>query len=120
PPLVQMLRNDLLCARYERRLDAFCELAEREVERTRHEPAFHKTARFYRDHFFHTRWLWHERYRRDLVGAFRALQDRSCLEIVTFGATRGALPLTQPRPELVRAHVAVAVVLHLRLFGHVP
>ena len=120
PPLVQMLRNDLLRSRYDRHLDALCELAEREVERTRHEPAFHKTARFYREHFFHTRWLWHERYRRDLVAAMAALQDRGCLEVVTCGATHGFLPLMQTRPELVRAQIGVAAAHYRRHFGRDP
>ncbi len=120
PPLVQMLRDELLCARYDRHLDRLCELAEKEVVRTRDDPAFHKTARFYRDHFFNCRWLWHERYRRDLVAAFRALQDRGALEIVTCGATHGFLPLVETRPEMVRAQIAVAAA-HYRLhFGRDP
>lgn len=120
PPLVQMLRDDLLRARYDRHIDKLCALAEREVARTHDQPAFHKTARFYRDHFFHSRWLWHERYRRDLVAAFRALQDRGHLEIVTCGATHGFLPLVESRPEMVRAQIGVAAA-HYRLhFGRDP
>lgn len=120
PPLVQMLRDELLCTRYDRHLDRICELAEREVARTQNDPVHHKTARFYRDHFFHSRWLWHEKYRRDLVAAFRSLQDRGHLEIVTCGATHGFLPLVQTRPEMVRAQVSVAAA-HYRLhFGRDP
>src|SRR5512136_3145410 len=35
PPLVSMLRDDLLMGRYARKLDGLCELADREVRRTR-------------------------------------------------------------------------------------
>src|ERR1700674_5335134 len=36
PTLISMLRDPLLMARYARRLDRLCELAEKEVARTRH------------------------------------------------------------------------------------
>lgn len=120
PPLVQMLRDELLQARYGKHLDRLCELAEKEVHRTRNEPRLHDTARFYHHHFNHTRWLWHERYRRDLVGAFRRLQDRGVLEIVTCGATHGFLPLMQTQPEAARAQIRIAAA-HYRLhFGRDP
>src|ERR1051325_1610298 len=38
PPLVAMLRDDLLVSRYARRLDKLCELADKEVHRTRNDP----------------------------------------------------------------------------------
>ncbi|HWV38946.1 MAG TPA: 1,4-alpha-glucan branching protein domain-containing protein [Vulgatibacter sp.] len=120
PPLVQMLRDDLLQTRYGKHLDRLCELADKELHRTRHEPRLHDTARFYHHHFNHTRWLWHERYRRDLVGAFRRLQDRGVVEIVTCGATHGFLPLMQTQPEAVRAQIRIAAA-HYRLhFGRDP
>src|SRR5690606_28416696 len=94
PPLVQMLRDGLLQERYSRHIDKLCELAEREVDRTRSgDPRIHKSAQFYAHHFNHTRWLWNERYQRDLVGLARRLQDRGVLEIITCGATHGFLPL---------------------------
>src|SRR4029077_19747608 len=37
PTLVRMLRDPLLMARYARRLDRLCELADKEVVRTRHQ-----------------------------------------------------------------------------------
>src|SRR3970282_2253185 len=47
PPLVAMLRDELLTARYARRLDKLCELAGKEVHRTRHDPTFHPLALHY-------------------------------------------------------------------------
>ncbi|AKU90651.1 glycoside hydrolase family 57 protein [Vulgatibacter incomptus] len=120
PPLVQMLRDELLQRRYGAHLDRLCELAEKELDRTRHEPRLHDTARFYHHHLNHSRWLWHERYKRDLVGAFRRLQDRGVLEIVTCGATHGFLPLMQVQPETVRAQVSVAAAHYRQHFGRDP
>src|SRR5207249_6024963 len=37
PPLVSMLRDELLQTRYARELDKLCELADREVHRTEHD-----------------------------------------------------------------------------------
>src|ERR1051325_6635224 len=44
PPLVTMLRDELLMGRYARRLDKLCELADREAHRTRGDPAFEKVT----------------------------------------------------------------------------
>jgi len=51
PPLVAMLRDELLMARYARRLDALCELADKEVHRTRRDPTFHGLALHYQQEF---------------------------------------------------------------------
>ena len=64
PPLVAMLRDDLLMGRYARRLDQLCELAEKEIHRTRNDPAFHDLANHYKHEFFDLRRLFHDRSRR--------------------------------------------------------
>jgi 1,4-alpha-glucan branching enzyme len=120
PPLVAMLRDDLLMERYARRLERLCELADKEVHRTRHDPTFHHLAQHYRDEFGVLRGLFDGRYGRDLVGAFRRLEDVGRLEIVTCGATHGFLPLMQAVPEAVRAQIAVAAAHHRRHFGRDP
>ncbi|HEX5386384.1 MAG TPA: 1,4-alpha-glucan branching protein domain-containing protein [Gemmatimonadales bacterium] len=55
----------------------------------------------------------------DLVGAFRALQDRGRLEIIGSAATHGFLPLLA-RDESIRLQLAVGVAEHRRLFGRAP
>ena len=120
PPLVSMLRDELLMSRYAKRLDDLCELADREVHRTRNDPTFHGLALHYQREFRELRELFSDRYRRDLVGAFRRLEDAGRLEIVTCGATHGFLPLMQQYPEAVRAQIAVAARHHRRHFGKDP
>src|SRR5512141_2261642 len=51
PPLVAMLRDELLMPRYARRLDTLCELADKEVHRTRGDPTFHGLALHYQREF---------------------------------------------------------------------
>src|SRR5512144_1833191 len=117
PPLVAMLRDELLMGRYARRLDSLCELADKEVHRTRNDGTFHDLALHYQHEFRELRQLFSDRYRRDLVGAFRRLEDAGRLEILTCGATHGFLPLMQAHPEAVRAQVQVAVAHHRHHLG---
>jgi len=120
PPLVAMLRDELLMGRYARRLDKLVDLADREVHRTRHDPTFHGLAHHYRHEYGRLRHLFQDRYHRDLVGAFRRLEDAGRLELATCGATHGFLPLMQKYPEAIRAQVEVAVTSHRRHFGRNP
>ncbi|NVJ19292.1 glycoside hydrolase family 57 protein [Myxococcus sp. AM010] len=120
PTLVSMLRDELLMSRYARRLDLLCELGAREVHRTRADTTFGPIARFYRDHFESLRRAFHDRYKRDLVAAFRRLQDAGYLDILTCNATHGFLPLMQQVPEAVRAQVTVAANHYRQHFGRDP
>jgi 1,4-alpha-glucan branching enzyme len=119
PPLVSMLRDELLMARYSRRLDQLCELCDKEVHRTRSDPQFGPLAWHYREHLYHLRKLFHDRYRRDLVGAFKRLQDAGALEILTCAATHGFLPL-MIHPEAIRAQIRVAAAHYRMHFGRHP
>ncbi len=120
PTLVAMLRDDLLVERYARRLEHLCELAEHEVRRTRSAPTFHALALHYRQEFAELRGLFEDRHRRDVVAAFRRLEEAGHLELVTCGATHGFLPLMQIYPEAARAQIAVAVSHHRRHLGSNP
>jgi 1,4-alpha-glucan branching enzyme len=41
--------------------------------------------------------LWNVKYERNLINAFRQLQEEGVLEIITCGATHGFLPLISPK-----------------------
>jgi 1,4-alpha-glucan branching enzyme len=73
-PLIAMLTDDLLKERYARHLDRLIELAERELDRTRPEPEYHRLAQMYWERFQSIRHTWrcHE---GNLVRAFRGLQE---------------------------------------------
>ncbi|MCI0408394.1 MAG: DUF4912 domain-containing protein, partial [Acidobacteria bacterium] len=70
PTLMAMLRDSLLIEKYSRHLDRMCELAGREVARTRREAGFASTAGFYQDRLLRFRSMFHEEYRKDLVSQF--------------------------------------------------
>jgi len=118
PPLVSMMTDELLIARYHRHLDALVELARREIQRTRHwQPQFQELAHFYHDEFRDVRSIFRDVYGSNLVGAFRKHRDAGKLEIITCGATHGFLPLMDPVPQAVRAQVHVAAQHYKRHFG---
>lgn len=60
-----------------------------------------------------------ERYREDLVGAFRELQDEGHIEIMTSAATHGYLPLLA-RDTSVQGQVRLGVASYRRHFGRDP
>lgn len=60
-----------------------------------------------------------ERYRHDLISAFRSLADQGAIALQTSAATHGYLPLLG-RDESVRGQLSLAVGSHRRHFGHPP
>ena len=120
PPLCEMLSDELLQTRYTRHLENLLELAEKEVRRTASESMeFQDVANMYAENLRASLGLWNDRYKRNLVGAFRELQDEGVLEIITCGATHGFLPLIST-PEARRAQIEVAVANYRKHFGRQP
>ncbi|HHV63109.1 MAG TPA: DUF1957 domain-containing protein [Firmicutes bacterium] len=120
PTLVSMLSDPLLQERYVRHLNKLIELSEKEVERTRWQPEFNENARMYRDRFYEARYIFEEKYGRNLLTGFKMLQDAGRLEIITSAATHGYLPLMELYRDAVRAQIKVALQLHEKVFGRRP
>ncbi|HSB34989.1 MAG TPA: DUF1957 domain-containing protein, partial [Nitrospirota bacterium] len=93
PTLVSMLSDPLLQHRYVLHIGRLIELADKEIGRTRNEPAFHSLALLYHEMFTEACDLFEKKYGRDLVSAFRKFQDLGKLELITSAATHGFLPL---------------------------
>jgi 1,4-alpha-glucan branching enzyme len=117
PPLLNMLADPLLQSRYERYLEERIELAEREVERTRHDPGFASLAEHYRAAFTRARATYVDRYRRNLIGAFAALADLGNVRLMTSAATHGCLPLLAVNEQAVRMQVELGMREFRRFFG---
>src|SRR5262245_45201152 len=91
-PLITMLTDDLLKERYAEHLDDMIKLADKELERTKPEPHYHRLAQMYSDRFKQLRHTWrcHE---GNLVRAFRKLQEAGRVEVITSTATHAFFPL---------------------------
>ncbi|HRY28957.1 MAG TPA: DUF1957 domain-containing protein [Elusimicrobiota bacterium] len=119
PPLCNMLSDDLLLSRYQKKLHKLLELADKELHRTRSLPAaFQETARMYHHNLNKAREIFEASHGR-LLTRFKALQDAGNLEILTCGATHGYLPL-MIHEEARRAQIRVAVQDYHRHFGRAP
>ena len=112
PPLLEMLRDELLVTRYVDRTRALLELSDSEVRRTARDERFRSTALMNRarladavDRFEH----W---YSRDLTVAFAELQDRGVLELVTSCATHAFLP------GFDETYAAAQIALGARCYEH--
>lgn len=80
---------------------------------------FARLAARWSAHFSHLLDAFENRYGRDLVGAFRRLQDEGHIEIITCAATHGYLPLLS-RDESIQGQLATGVATTKRLFGKPP
>ena len=120
PTLCSMLRDPLLQERAARYLRRAIALANRELERTRHEPHWHALAQFYHERFTRLLALYEEKWQRDLVRAFAEFQNRGVLEIITCASTHGFLPLMANSPEAVRAQIFTARDHYRECFGRDP
>lgn len=119
PPLVSMLRDKLLQERYDEHLTKLEELVEKEIEHNEHNGHIKYLAEYYAQEFNHIRQTW-ERYKGDLVTAFKQFQDSNNLEIITCGATHGYLPLMKMYPQAVWAQIEVACQSYEENFGVRP
>ncbi len=119
PSLISMLMDPLLQDRYLKHINKLIELAHKEIERTTWQPQFQHLAIMYLNQFCKAREVF-ERYDRNLVNAFKKIQDAGKLEIITCGATHGYFPLMDICRESVKAQVMTAVNHYERVFGRKP
>ena len=120
PPLCEMLADNLLQERYTRHLENLLELARKEEERVKTEaPDYLDAAKMYVQNLSAALDLWNNKYGRNLINAFRELQDEGVLEIITCCATHGFLPLISTH-EARRAQVQIAVTNYKKHFGRQP
>jgi 1,4-alpha-glucan branching enzyme len=120
PTLLAMFENPLLRERYAFRMGRLIELAERDVSRMRHDERFQPLALHYRDRFRQTLAQFADRYRSDVISAFRAVADAGQVELITCGATHGYLPLLGLGAPSWRAQIGTAVRAFERAFGRAP
>ena len=120
PPLCEMLADPMLQERYSNHLENLLELAKKELERTeRKAMEFYDAAKMYVDNLSASLDLWNNRYHRNLITAFRELQDAGVLEIITCSATHGFMPLISTQ-ESRRAQVQIAVANYKKHFHRQP
>jgi len=120
PTLISMLHDPLLQNRYLRHINMLIDLSYKEVERTKYQPEFHHLALMYRDMFLNCRYVFEEKYGKNIVNAFKKFAQLGKLEIVTCTATHAFLPLLQLNEQAVKAQVYMGVKYYTDVFGWAP
>ena len=121
PVLTEQLADPLVLEHLEMYLDEKIAAARDDVERFRkeEEPHLEALAGFYRNWYQHALDTLRDRFGRDIVGAFKRLQDEGYIEIVTSAATHGYLPLLE-RDSSIYGQLAVGAASYERHFGRAP
>lgn len=120
PTLISMLQDDLLHERYLAHLQRLIQLSAKEVQRTRRQREYHCLARLYQRFFRATLHSYQERYRGDLLAAFKQHHDSGRLELITTAATHGFLPLLNSSPAAVRAQIQTGIACFKQHLGIAP
>ncbi len=117
PTLTSMLMDPLLQSRYEKRLEKLLELSAKELERTDSHPRLNTLAQMYHQRFSEVQDAYLNRYDRNLIQAFKRLQDLGKVEIIASAATHGYLPLLSVNRAIVQAQIQLGVETYQDLFG---
>ncbi len=119
PPLAAMLRDPLLCERFEGHLSRLEQLTEREMKRLWGDERFAHVATFYREELARVRGVW-ERHRGDVIGGLVRHWDAGRLELITCAATHCYLPGMLPAREGIRPQLELGVKGFEALVGRRP
>jgi 1,4-alpha-glucan branching enzyme len=120
PTLASMLVDPFLQSRYVKRLERLIELAEKEIQRTKSQPELSALAQMYHKRLHQVHGAFLNRYDRNLVQAFKHLQELGKVEIIASAATHGYLPLLSVDRSAVRGQIGVGVEHHRQVFGRRP
>ena len=120
PPLMEMFNDELLRARYKRYLDQLIALTEQELQRTKGDIHFEPIVRMYRKRFRRVKYLFEDIYRKDLISAFRALQDTGKIEIIASAATHAFLPNLSIQPHAVKVQIKLGCEQYRKNFLRKP
>lgn len=91
----------------------------KDMERFQNKPEFLELATFYKNFYLNVFHTFRDRYNTNLVSAFKKLQDKGHVEIITSCATHGYLPLLG-RDSAIRAQIRLGADSYSRNFGKRP
>jgi 1,4-alpha-glucan branching enzyme len=90
-----------------------------EVEENTADPHLRYLAEWYKNWFESIKTAFDSRFNRDIIGAFRRLQEEGYIEITTSAATHGYLPLLS-RDSSIVGQLKAGVSSYKRMFGRQP
>ncbi len=120
PPLMNMLDDDFLKDRILIHINKLIELSEKEIKRNKYNEDFFELSKMYYNRFKNILYCYEEKYKKDILKAFKLFQDLGFLEIVTSSATHCYLPLYEIFKENVIAQIDIGVREYRKYFGKYP
>jgi 1,4-alpha-glucan branching enzyme len=120
PVLCEMLSDDYLIKKYLAYTDRQIEFGRRELERTGGQEELHTLAKYYYDLAINRRFLFTERYERNILKALDFYQRKGRVEILPTAATHAFLPFLCSSAEAVQAQIEVGIVSCRSAFGQSP
>ncbi len=120
PTLIAMMEDELLNARYKKKLESLLELSYKEIERTKYDGRLNRLARMYNDLFKESLYIYAEKYHGRLLEAFKKFDASGKVELMICAGTHCFLPTMEMYPQAVRGQVKIAVDTYKRVFGHQP
>src|SRR5208283_4401960 len=94
--------------------------AEKELERTLHDPQYHGLALMYYNRFIDARDAFIHHYQKNLINAFKKFQESGCLEIIGCCATHAFLPNLNINESSVKAQIEIGIEQYRGYFGVFP
>lgn len=120
PPLLEMLSDPLLIERYSKHLKKQLELIEKELIRFEGDSEKISVIRFYHSRqraLIHT---WEEGCKRNILAAFKDLEEAHILTLLTCVGTHPFLPAYQSDPDSIRLQLKVTTQCYEKAFGKKP
>ena len=121
PVLTEQLADADIKAHFVTYLDQEIASAEADIPRFGEEGDEHAEylATFYRDYYRKVHNAFLDRFKSDVIGAFRQLQDEGLIEIICSAATHGYLPLLG-RDSSIYGQLRTGIASYMRHFGKAP
>ncbi|PKM92972.1 MAG: 1,4-alpha-glucan branching protein, partial [Elusimicrobia bacterium HGW-Elusimicrobia-4] len=121
PILAEQLADDYFKKKFEEFVSGKIRHADFDIEKftNRHQYDYRQLAEFYKKLYEKILDDFRNRYNRNIIAAFRKLQDEGFVEIITSAATHGYLPLLS-RDSSVYAQIKIGIDIYEKHFGKKP
>lgn len=116
PPLLHMMTDEIMRARYLEHLQRLIALARRECQRLKGDEALLPLAEGYLERFEQLRTRYRDTYNGDVISVFDRLERAGVIQLMTSAGTHAFLPLYQHQPELIQAQIRAGLETFERIF----
>ena len=118
PVLLEQLADDYLNHKFEEYLENKLSLIEKDLEKY-HDKNLRNAIKYMHDFYQKVKNAYVERYKRDIIGRFKQLQEDGYIEVITSAATHAYLPLLSEE-KAIKAQLDTGVKTYRKFFDRKP